>query len=142
MSKLKWQHAGLLAAVGALVLGIVVAAPAAGAGGVSATFSKGSDWGTGYEGKYTISNGSGAARSSWTVEFDLPANAKVSSLWDGSYTTSGQHVTVKNTWNGSIAPGASVSFGFNVAYTGTYSAPSGCKLDGGSCDAGGTPPTS
>jgi chitinase len=142
MSKLKWQHAGLLAAVGALVLGIVVAAPAAGAGGVSATFSKGSDWGTGYEGKYTISNGSGSARSSWTVEFDLPANAKVSSLWDGSYTTSGQHVTVKNTWNGSIAPGASVSFGFNVTYTGTYSAPTGCKLDGGSCDAGGTPPTS
>jgi chitinase len=131
-----------VAAVGALVLGIVVAAPAEGAGGVSATFSKGSDWGTGYEGKYTISNGGTTARTSWTVEFDLPANHKVGSLWDGSYTASGQHVTVKNTWNGNIAPGASVSFGFNVTYSGAYSAPTNCKLDGASCEGSGPPPTS
>jgi chitinase len=124
-----------------LVFGIAVV-PASGAGGVAATFSKGSDWGTGYEGKYTISNGGTTARTSWTVEFDLPANHKIASLWDGSYTASGQHVTVKNSWNGNIAPGGTASFGFNVAYTGAYSAPTGCKLDGGSCDAGGTPPTS
>ena len=141
MSKLRWPHmVGICTATVALVLGFT-AAPAAGAGGVSATFTKGTDWGTGYEGKYTITNGSSAARSSWQVEFDLPANHRIASLWDGAYTANGQHVTVKNTWNGSIAPGASVSFGFNVAYSGAYSAPANCKLDGGSCDAGGTPPT-
>ncbi|TCO59214.1 glycosyl hydrolase family 18 protein [Actinocrispum wychmicini] len=141
MSKFTWHYLGLLAALAALVLGIAVV-PAAGAGGVSATFSKGSDWGTGYEGKYTISNGSTAARTSWTVEFDLPAGAKIASLWDGTYTASGQHVTAKNSWNGNIAPGGTASFGFNVSYTGTYSPPTGCKLDGGSCDAGGTTPPS
>ncbi|MCE7009875.1 glycosyl hydrolase family 18 protein [Kibdelosporangium philippinense] len=141
MFKFRWHHAAALTAVSAsVVLGLAVV-PAAGAGGVSATFSKGSDWGTGYEGKYTITNGSTSARTSWTVEFDLPAGHRLSGLWDGNQTTSGQRVTVKNTWNGTIAPGASVSFGFNVNYSGAFTAPTNCKLDGGSCSATGQPPT-
>ncbi|SER93856.1 glycosyl hydrolase family 18 protein [Lentzea albida] len=141
MSKFRWHLAALFAAVAAMVLGIVVVPAASGAGGVSATFSKGSDWGTGFEGKYTITNNSTAALTSWTVEFTLPANHRVTSLWDGSYTTSGQTVTVKNTWNGNIGVGGSVSFGFNGAYSGTFGAPTNCKLNGGSCEAGGTNPT-
>ncbi|GAB2856181.1 glycosyl hydrolase family 18 protein [Lentzea nigeriaca] len=141
MSKFRWHLAALFAAVAAMVLGLAVVPAASGAGGVSATFSKGSDWGTGYEGKYTITNNSTAALTSWTVEFTLPANHKVGSLWDGSFTTSGQVVTVKNTWNGNVGVGQSASFGFNVSYTGPYAAPTNCKLNGASCDAGGTNPT-
>src|SRR5262245_8541159 len=99
MFKSRWAPIGLFAALVALVVGIVVVPAANGAGGVSATFSKGSDWGSGYEGKFTITNGSSSARTSWQVEFDLPANHRIGSLWDGSYTANGQHVTVKNTWN-------------------------------------------
>ncbi|MET8846501.1 cellulose binding domain-containing protein [Amycolatopsis sp. NPDC004625] len=137
----RWLPALGLAAAAATIGAMFVIAPANAAGGVSATFSKGSDWGTGYEGKYTIANGSGSTLPSWTVEFDLPSGAKISSLWDGSYTASGQHVTVKNSWNGNVGNGGSASFGFNVTYSGAYAAPSNCKLNGGSCAAGGTPPT-
>jgi hypothetical protein len=137
----RWLPALGLAAAAATIGALFVIAPANAAGGVSATFTKGSDWGTGYEGKYTITNGSGSTLPSWTVEFDLPGGAKISSLWDGSYTASGQHVTVKNTWNGNVGNGGSASFGFNVTYSGSYAAPSNCKLNGGSCAAGGTPPT-
>ncbi|MEV7093228.1 glycosyl hydrolase family 18 protein [Amycolatopsis sp. NPDC051045] len=140
MSRKRWHLLGLFTAVGAIAVGLVTV-PASAAGGVGAAFTKGSDWGTGYEGKYTINNGSGSTLSSWTVEFDLPGGAKIASLWDGSYTASGQHVTVKNTWNGNVGNGSSVSFGFNVAYSGTYAAPANCKLNGGSCDAGGGTPT-
>jgi cellulose binding protein with CBM2 domain len=136
-----WLPALGLAAAAATIGAMFVIAPANAAGGVSATFSKGTDWGTGYEGKYTIANGSGSTLPSWTVEFDLPSGAKISSLWDGSYTASGQHVTVKNSWNGNVGNGGSASFGFNVTYSGSYAAPSNCKLNGGSCAAGGTPPT-
>jgi hypothetical protein len=137
----RWLPALGLAAAAATIGAMFVIAPANAAGGVSATFAKGSDWGTGYEGKYTIANGSGSTLATWTVEFDLPSGAKISSLWDGSYTASGQHVTVKNTWNGNVANGGSASFGFNVAYSGSYTAPANCKLNGGSCSAGGTSPT-
>jgi len=141
MSKIRWHLTALFVATAAMVLGLTVVPAASGAGGVSATFTRGSDWGTGYEGKYTIANGSSAALTSWTVEFDVPAGHAVSSLWDGTKTTNGQHNTVKSTWNGNVAPGGSASFGFNVTYSGAYAAPNGCKLNGASCDAGGTNPT-
>ena len=139
--KRKWLSALGLAAAAATIGAVFVIAPANAAGGVSATFTKGSDWGTGYEGKYTIANGSGSTLASWTVEFDLAAGQSITSLWDGSYTASGQHITVKNTWNGNVGNGAGASFGFNVKYSGSYVAPGGCKLNGGSCSAGGTTPT-
>ncbi|WP_410655135.1 cellulose binding domain-containing protein [Amycolatopsis sp. lyj-112] len=130
-----------LAAAAATAGAILVIAPASAAGGVGAAFSKGSDWGTGWEGKYTISNSSGSSLPTWTVEFDLPAGHSVASLWDGSYTVSGQHVTVKNTWNGNLGNGGTTSFGFNVKYSGGYTAPANCKINGGSCDPGGSNPT-
>ncbi|MFD8493678.1 cellulose binding domain-containing protein [Amycolatopsis sp. NPDC059657] len=142
MTKRKWLPAlGLAAAVGALVAGMVIAPSAGAANGITASFTKGSDWGTGYEGKYTISNGSSTGISSWTLEFDLASGQSIASLWDGSYTASGQHITVKSTWNGSVAAGGTASFGFNVKYSGSYSAPAGCKINGGSCDGGTTPTT-
>ncbi|WP_370947326.1 cellulose binding domain-containing protein [Amycolatopsis sp. cg5] len=142
MTKKKWLPAlGLAAAVGALVAGMVIAPSAGAANGVTASFTKGSDWGTGYEGKYTITNGSSTGISAWTLEFDLASGQSISSLWDGSYTASGQHITVKSTWNGSVAAGGTASFGFNVKYSGSYSAPGGCKINGGSCDGGTTPTT-
>ncbi|QXV63434.1 chitinase [Amycolatopsis sp. TNS106] len=130
-----------LAAAAATAGAVLVIAPASAAGGVGAAFSKGSDWGSGWEGKYTISNNSGSSLPTWTVEFDLPAGHSIASLWDGSYSVSGQHVTVKNTWNGNLSNGGSTSFGFNVKYSGGYVAPANCKINGGSCDPGGGGPT-
>jgi hypothetical protein len=116
---------------------LAVANPAQAAGGISATFSKDSDWGTGYQGKFTITNGSASAISSWTVAFDLPSGVTMGTFWDTLITTSGQHVTAKNReYNGTVAPGASVTFGF-VANGGS-GAPVNCTLNGASCAAGGT----
>ncbi|WP_414939218.1 glycosyl hydrolase family 18 protein [Amycolatopsis sp. cmx-11-51] len=140
MSRKRWHLIGLFTAVAALAVGLVTV-PASAAGGVGASLTKGSDWGSGWEGKYTISNKSGSSLSSWTLEFDLAAGHSVASLWDGSYTVSGQHVTVKNTWNGNVPNGGTVSFGFNVKYSGAYTAPANCKINGGSCDPGGGTPT-
>src|SRR5205814_10434339 len=76
--------------------------------------------------------------------FDLPAGLTLGSYWDATLTTSGQHVTAKNReYNGSLAPGASASFGFLVS--GGSGAPANCTVNGGSCAGGGgstdkTPP--
>jgi chitinase len=81
------------------------------------------------------------ATTSWTLEFDLPASARVTSLWEGTFTQTGTHVTVHNAaWNGAIAPGASVAPGFDVAYTGTFVAPANCLINGGSCAGSSAPP--
>ncbi|GAA1894341.1 cellulose binding domain-containing protein [Actinomadura bangladeshensis] len=126
----------LFTALCSLVLALLVPA-AANAASVTATFTKSSDWGSGYEAKYTIKNGTGSAISSWKIEFDLPSGSSVGTYWDALLTTSGQHATFTNrNYNGTVAAGSSVSFGFIVGGSGT---PQGCLLNGASCDGGGGP---
>ncbi|GHC46827.1 glycoside hydrolase family 18 chitinase [Streptomyces flavofungini] len=112
------------------------AAPKA-AAGATATYAKTQDWGSGFEGKWTIKNTGTTALSSWTVEWDFPAGTKVTSAWDATVTNAGNKWTAKNLgWNGSLAPGATVSFGFNGSGPGS---PANCLLNGESCDGGGQP---
>ena len=137
------SRARLAAAATAALLttaGLVLVAPAAVAAGPTATFTKTSDWGTGWEGNYRISNPGPGSISSWTVEFDLPTGHRVSSLWDATWSQSGAHVTVRNaSWNGTVGAGGSTSFGFGVAYSGAYGAPANCRINGATCDGSGGP---
>ncbi|QES43867.1 chitinase [Streptomyces venezuelae] len=103
----------------------------------TATYAKTQDWGNGFEGKWTIKNTGTTTLSSWNVQWDFPSDTKVTSAWDATVTNSGTRWTAKNLgWNGTLAPGASVSFGFNGTGPG---APSKCTLNGGSCDGGSVP---
>ncbi|MBA4860468.1 cellulose binding domain-containing protein [Streptomyces sp. PSKA54] len=114
-----------------------LATPAEAATSATATYAKTQDWGTGFEGKWTIKNTGTTSISSWTVEWDFPSGTSVTSAWEADVTGSGTHWTAKNkSYNGTLAPGASVSFGFNGAGSGS---PSGCKLNGASCDGGSVP---
>lgn len=123
----------LCAALG--LAGVLVSPTVANAAGETATFTKVQDWGTGWEGKYTIT--AGAAISSWRVEFDLPAGTTITTNWDSVRSGSGQHFIFSNaSWNGSLGAGASVSFGFNGAGPGT---PSNCTINGAACGGGGGP---
>lgn len=109
----------------------------------TAGYAKTQDWGTGFEGKWTVKNTGTTAISSWTIQWDFPAGTSVTSAWDADVTSSGVHWTARNkSYNGSLAPGASVSFGFNGAGSG---APSNCRLNNDSCDGttvpGDAPPS-
>lgn len=130
--------AATAAALALPVAGLVgLAGPAQAAASATATFTKVSDWGSGFEGKWTVKNTGTTTLSSWTVEWDYPAGTSVTSAWDATVTGSGTHWTARNVgWNGTLAPGATASFGFNGAGPG---APSGCKVNGGSCEGGTTP---
>ncbi|GGS14916.1 chitinase [Streptomyces nojiriensis] len=136
--------AAIVAALALPVSGLVaLAGPAQAAASATATYTKVSDWGSGFEGKWVVKNTGTTTLGSWTVEWDYPAGTSVTSAWDATVTGSGTHWTAKNLgWNGTLAPGATASFGFNGAGGG---APSGCKINGASCDGGtqpgDTPPT-
>jgi chitinase len=128
--------AAALAAGGSAVY---VASSASAATTPTAAFAKVSDWGSGWQGQYTITNGGTSALTSWTVEFDLPSGTSVGSYWDALLTSSGQHFSFTNrNYNASVAPGASVSFGFLGSGTGS---PTGCLLNGAACAGGATPTT-
>ena len=122
--------AAALAGGGALAL-----TATAQAAGVGAAYTRTSTWSTGYTAQYVVTNDGGDATKDWTLEFDLPEGARLSSLWNGQFEVSGQHVTVTPArWDTEgLAPGASVTVGFVVQGTGD---PAGCRIDGAQCSAG------
>ncbi|MEU2115832.1 glycoside hydrolase family 18 chitinase [Streptomyces sp. NPDC016459] len=114
-----------------------LATPAEAATSATATYTKTQDWGTGFGANWTVKNTGTTTINSWTVEWDYPAGTSVTSAWDATVTGSGTHWTAKNVgWNGTLAPGASVSFGYNGAGPG---APTGCKINGAPCDGTSQP---
>ncbi|MFI1211912.1 cellulose binding domain-containing protein [Streptomyces sp. NPDC020802] len=133
-------------AIGGVVAAAVVGGGAlafsgtAQAAGVGAAYTRTSDWSTGYTAQYVVTNDSGGAKKDRTLEFDLPAGAKLGSLWNGESKVSGRHVTVKPpSWDrDGLARGETVTVGFVVNGTGD---PTGCRVDGATCsvDDGATP---
>ncbi|PBC63399.1 sugar hydrolase [Streptomyces sp. Tue6028] len=133
-------------AIGGLVAAAVVGGGAllftgtAQAAGVGAAYTRTSDWSTGYTAQYVITNDSAQVKADWTLEFDLPSGATLSSLWNGESSVSGKHVTVKPpSWDkDGLKAGESVTVGFVVNGTAD---PTGCLVDDTKCsvDDGATP---
>ncbi|GAA3850104.1 cellulose 1,4-beta-cellobiosidase [Streptomyces coacervatus] len=91
-------------------------------------------WDTGFTAAVTVTNNS-AAKSSWAVKWSYAGNQKVTSYWNAKVSQSGADVTAANeTYNGTIATGGSVSFGFNGSYSGTNALPTTFTLDGVTCN--------
>ncbi|WP_329108118.1 cellulase family glycosylhydrolase [Micromonospora sp. NBC_01699] len=123
----------LVSATALAVTCAVLVAP--GAYAATASFTKTQDWGSGYEALFTVRNNTATAITSWRVEFDLAVGSTIGSSWDATRTSSGDHHSFGNvSWNGTLAAGASTTFGFTVAGTGT---PTNCTVNGTSCAGGG-----
>lgn len=128
----------LLAVAASLVTAMATGAPAS---GLTATFAKIRDWGTGYQATYTITNSGRGAVHGWTVEFDLPSGARLDSLWNGGYQVGRGHVTVHPLASDrTVAGGASVAFGMVVAHPPNVGGlPANCRLNGRPCGPGSAP---
>ncbi|NEV86058.1 1,4-beta-xylanase [Streptomyces tendae] len=96
--------------------------PGDGTPSCTATYTRTADWSSGYNGQVTITAG-GEPISSWTATVTLPAQQSVSALWNGTPAWSGNVMTVRPSWNGTLAAGASTGFGFTVAKNGSDAAP-------------------
>ncbi|NKQ29005.1 cellulose binding domain-containing protein, partial [Streptomyces galbus] len=118
--------------------GVVLLTSTAQAAGIGAAYTRTSDWSTGYTAQYVVTNNSGQQKADWTLEFDLPSGARLSSLWNAESSVSGQRVTVRPPkWDGDgLKAGESVTVGFVV--NGTVD-PTGCRIDGASCSTDSAP---
>ena len=98
------------------------------------------DWGTGFTGSLFITNNSSSAINGWTLTWTWSGNQSVTSSWSSSYVQNGAMVTLTDAgWNGTIAPGASISgVGFNANYGGTNVDPAVFYLNGVQCNGSGT----
>jgi len=89
------------------------------------------DWGSGASVNVTIKNNSTSAINGWSVSWTFPGNQVITNLWNGSFSQTENSVTVRNVeWNSIIPAGETVSFGFNLSYTGTNSVPKNFSVNG------------
>jgi hypothetical protein len=108
----------------------------AGDSACTASFRTVNSWQSGFQGEVTVTNAPAASASGWTATVVPPDGARLTQVWDGtlSSTPDGTATVTNAAWNGTLAPGASVTFGFIAATsesTGEPSATVTCAATGG-----------
>jgi poly(3-hydroxybutyrate) depolymerase len=93
-------------------------------------------WNTGLTTNLTVANTGSTAIAGWSLSFSLPAGQTIVSGWNATYSPTSGEVAARNVgYNGTIAPGASTSIGFQASHTGNSGAPTAYALNGTPCSA-------
>lgn len=93
-----------------------------------------SQWGGGFTANVVINNNGTSAINGWTLGFSFPGDQKITNAWNATYSQSGAAVTAKNlSYNATIAPGGSTSFGFQGTWGSSDAPPTSFTLNGVQC---------
>jgi len=91
-------------------------------------------WNAGFTANVTVANTGSSAINGWKLAFTLPGGQAITSSWNANLAGSSGAITASNvSWNGSIAPGANTSFGFQGTYSGSFANPPSFTLNGSTC---------
>jgi poly(3-hydroxybutyrate) depolymerase len=91
-------------------------------------------WSSGLTADITVTNTGATAVNGWSLAFDLASGQTITSGWNATYAPSSGRVTARNAaYNGAIAPGGSVSIGFQAGHGGNSAAPTAFALNGAAC---------
>ncbi|WBB90304.1 cellulose binding domain-containing protein [Verrucosispora sp. WMMC514] len=94
-------------------------------------------WNTGLTEQITITNTGSVTVNGWSLVFTLPGGQTITGGWNASYSPTSGQVTARNvSYNGTIAPNASVSIGFQATHTGNTAEPGSFTLNGAACTVG------
>ncbi|WP_053847202.1 glycoside hydrolase family 6 protein [Streptomyces sp. NRRL B-24085] len=144
MSRTKTSLLAALALLSGTSAAALVSAPAgavAAAAPCTVDYKVQNQWDTGFTAAVTITNNS-AAKSSWSLKWSYAGNQRISNGWNAKVSQSGTSVTTANeSYNGTLATGGSVGFGFQASYSGTNAIPATFTLDGVTCNVDGGGPT-
>jgi Cellulose binding domain len=136
------QATGIQATVNVYVNGVTEAAATATAnlvitqsatGGCQVTYTP-SNWQGGFTANVTITNNSSSTISGWTLTFTFPGDQKITNAWNAAVTQTGASVTVTNlSYNATIPPGGSQSFGFQGSWATNDASPTSFSVNGMAC---------
>jgi len=91
-----------------------------------------SQWSGGFVAGITVTNTGSSPIVGWTLTFTFAGDERITNSWNGTATQTGSSVTVRATnWNSTIAPGGSVTVGFQG--TGTPRVPTNIAINGVLC---------
>ncbi|TDT39101.1 cellulose binding domain-containing protein [Streptomyces sp. BK208] len=91
-------------------------------------------WQGGFTADVKVTNTGTAPVDGWRLAFTLPSGQRIANAWNASVTPSTGSVTATGaSHNARIAPGGSLSFGFQGTYDGTFAKPAGFRLNDVAC---------
>ncbi|MEU8650661.1 cellulose binding domain-containing protein [Streptomyces sp. NPDC048737] len=103
-------------------------------GACAVTYTVTNQWSGGFQADVKLTNTGPSVWSGWSLNWAFTGGQTVSQLWNAEYTQSGASVTAKNVgWNGTVAAGSSVGFGFTGSWSGTNAKPAAFKLGEQTC---------
>lgn len=106
-------------------------------GACSVTYTITNQWSGGFQADVRLANTGTSAWSGWSLAWPFPDGQTISQLWNADHTQSGSSVTARNIgWNGNVAAGSSVSFGFTGSWSGANTKPTAFALGDRSCTVG------
>jgi hypothetical protein len=98
------------------------------------TYTKNSEWPGGFTAQAVIANTGTTTINGWSLTFTFPGDQKVTSNFNGGFSQTGENATLTNaSYNGAIAPGASITDGFQGTWTSNDTSPSSFSLNGTTC---------
>ncbi|WP_432933070.1 glycoside hydrolase family 11 protein [Microbispora sp. CA-135349] len=107
-----------------------------GTGACRVSYSK-NEWNNGFTADVTVTNTGNGTINGWTLAWSFSGGQQITNSWNATVSQSGSSVTARNvSYNGSLAPGASTSFGFQGTYSGGNPNPSAFSLNGSACTTG------
>lgn len=93
-------------------------------------------WQNGFTADVTVTNTGQAPVDGWRLAFTLPSGQRITNAWNASVTPSTGSLTATGLGhNARIAPGGSLSFGFQGTHSGAFAEPDGFRLNGTACAA-------
>ncbi|WP_433224095.1 cellulose binding domain-containing protein [Dactylosporangium sp. CS-047395] len=114
----------------------------AAAAGCRVQYTVTNQWQGGFGANVDITN-LGDAISGWNLTWTFASGQSVTQAWNATVTQSGTAVRAADAgYNAAIGTNATVSFGFNGAFTSSNPVPSAFSLNGVACTGGTTTPTS
>jgi len=92
-------------------------------------------WGGGFTANVTINNTmSSTAINNWTLTFSFQGDQKITSAWNATVSQTGENVSATNeSYNATIPPGGSQSFGIQGTWTSSDASPLVFFVDGTVC---------
>jgi poly(hydroxyalkanoate) depolymerase family esterase len=95
-----------------------------------------SAWSGGMTENITVTNTGTSAVDGWSLAFALASGQSVTNAWNATISPSSGQVAATNLgYDAAVAPGGSVTFGFQADQTGNAAAPTGFSLNGAACTA-------
>jgi cellulase/cellobiase CelA1 len=81
-----------------------------------------------------LTNSAHGAISGWTLTWAFPGDQKIASLWNASYTQSGESVTATSaSYDATIPASGSVTIGFTGTFSTSDAAPASFAVNGTAC---------